>query len=190
MRQLAFSGAAAAALILGGCATHGTGAGGPPWGDCTGQGHGSQPPFGPVSMNVVIEQHGADPNHLNLKPHTIEVWGGCVDGKSGDIHTFHKYTNQLNLAVSFDPSLSTQASWPVNANAAIGQSAAPNGPFSAWQTGTPYYTTTPAPGGQVVQWLNFTIQVPTPPGSKYYYQFNYVDAHGQTQPVEPSIQPH
>jgi len=140
-------------------------------------------------MNAVIEQRGAGPN-LNLKPHTSEVWGGCVDGKSGDIHTFHKYTNQLNLAVSFDPSLIGQASWPADPKAAIGQSATQNGTYGDWLTGTPYYTSTPAPGGQVVQWLNFTIQVPTPPGNKYYYHLYYVDAHGQTQTVEPSIQPH
>lgn len=181
MRYSTFGSAGALALLLGGCASvHGGGG----YGDCTGHGPGSPPPVAPVALAVVIEQHGSGPQ-LNLKPRTQEVWGACVDGQSGNFHTFHQFTNQVNMSVTFDPSLSGQAAWPSSANAAIGQSATPNGTYGDWQTGIPYYSTS---GGQ--QALNFTIQVPTPPAANFYYHFNYIDHNGHVQQVEPAIQNH
>ena len=191
MRYFNFCGVAGLALVLCGCASLSSTSGG--LGDCTGHGSGPQPPIAPVSLSSVIENRGSGP-HLNLKPQTNEVWGACVDGKSGNFHTFHKFANQVNIQVTFDKSLNATtsppapalASWPADATKAISQSDTPHGLFIPWATGTPYYST--ASNGQ--QALNFTIQIPTPPGQKYYYEFNYIDQGGQPQLVEPSIQPH
>jgi hypothetical protein len=135
-------------------------------------------------VDVIGDRSGGS-GSLNLKLGQGVAKGLCVEGSSGDIHTFHDLTDVGTLYVTFDPTLAGRAAWPSNVADAV-QTQDAHGAWVPWP-GATYFS-----GGV----LGFSVPAATPPPNGvilYRYRLQYTDprgAPGNLQPVEPMVVNH
>ena len=131
----------------------------------------STPPLGSAKLVVydVIGNRAPPGSPLVLRPQ----WRSdnpknpavCIDAATGDIHLYGSKTRRVTFVLSFDPSLSLSAIWPVNPEDGVLTAASPGAPWSR-STFSPAFV----PGHQLV----FTV--PYEQGRKPYpYRLQYTD---------------
>jgi hypothetical protein len=151
----------------------------PPPTACTPDNSGSS-----AIVDTVSDRSGGS-GPLSLKLGQGIAKGLCVEGASGDIHTFHALTDVGALYVTIDPSLAGKAVWPSNVTDAVQI----QGPGDIW---TPWPNATYDPGGV----LAFSVPAPAAPPSGpavYHYRLQYTDPGGppgNLHTVEPMVVNH